>query len=234
MLGTISFHILWTSRSSFSPCPYGIVVVVFHFDSGGRKKTGYQGARCTIQRRKYGISRLSSSRDRSYILTTHNVNISWGTKGKKTTFWTVIRCLNARSLKTTGKNGSSNDNDGELVHHVKLLVMIMMISMMMMMMMMLMGRNKNNSTENAKIMMIIFKKTQKRKHQHSNKAWQPLSLHKGRPMQPWPPSKSPFSAYHWSEMLTETVADPPPPVDSPPFSEAYLGSKFFLCLDKEQ
>ena len=37
MLGTISFHILWTSRSSFSPCPYGIVVVVFHFDSGGRK-----------------------------------------------------------------------------------------------------------------------------------------------------------------------------------------------------
>ena len=37
MLGTISFHILWTSRSSFSPCPSGIVIVVFHFDSGGRK-----------------------------------------------------------------------------------------------------------------------------------------------------------------------------------------------------
>ena len=37
MLGTISFHILWTSRPSFSPCPSGVVVVVFHFDSGGRK-----------------------------------------------------------------------------------------------------------------------------------------------------------------------------------------------------
>ena len=37
MLGSSLFHILWTSRSSFSPCPYGIVVVVFHFDSGGRK-----------------------------------------------------------------------------------------------------------------------------------------------------------------------------------------------------
>ena len=28
---------MWTFRSSLSPCPYGIVVVVFHFDSGGRK-----------------------------------------------------------------------------------------------------------------------------------------------------------------------------------------------------
>ena len=37
MLGSSLFHILWTSRSSFSPCPYGIVVAVFHFDSGGRK-----------------------------------------------------------------------------------------------------------------------------------------------------------------------------------------------------
>ena len=37
MLGRSLFHILWTSRSSYSPCPYGIVVVVFHFDSGGRK-----------------------------------------------------------------------------------------------------------------------------------------------------------------------------------------------------
>ena len=37
MLGSSLFHILWTSRCSFSPCPYGIVVVVFHFDSGGRK-----------------------------------------------------------------------------------------------------------------------------------------------------------------------------------------------------
>ena len=35
MLGNSFFHILWTSRASFSPCPYGIVVVVFHFDSGG-------------------------------------------------------------------------------------------------------------------------------------------------------------------------------------------------------
>ena len=26
---------LWTFRFIFSPCPYGIVVVVFHFDSGG-------------------------------------------------------------------------------------------------------------------------------------------------------------------------------------------------------
>ena len=30
------FHILWTSRPSFSPCPYEIVAVVFHFDCGGR------------------------------------------------------------------------------------------------------------------------------------------------------------------------------------------------------
>ena len=37
MLGSTSFHILWTFKSVFSPCPYGIVVVVFHFDSGGRK-----------------------------------------------------------------------------------------------------------------------------------------------------------------------------------------------------
>ena len=37
MLGSSLFHILWAARSSFSPCPYGIVVVVFHFDSGGRK-----------------------------------------------------------------------------------------------------------------------------------------------------------------------------------------------------
>ena len=37
MRGNSLFHILWASRSSFSPCPYGIVVVVFHFDSGGRK-----------------------------------------------------------------------------------------------------------------------------------------------------------------------------------------------------
>ena len=37
MLGSTSFHILWIFRSIFSPCPYGIVVVVFHFDSGGRR-----------------------------------------------------------------------------------------------------------------------------------------------------------------------------------------------------
>ena len=37
MLGTISFHTLWTSRCSFCLCPYGIVIVVFHFNSGGRK-----------------------------------------------------------------------------------------------------------------------------------------------------------------------------------------------------
>ena len=48
MLGTISFHILWTSRSSFSPCPYGIVVVVFHFDSGGRKAKQTGGYFATV------------------------------------------------------------------------------------------------------------------------------------------------------------------------------------------
>ena len=37
MRGNSLFHILWTFRPSLSPCPYGIVVVVFHFDSGGRK-----------------------------------------------------------------------------------------------------------------------------------------------------------------------------------------------------
>ena len=31
-------HILCTSTASFSPCPYGMVVVMFHFDSGGGKK----------------------------------------------------------------------------------------------------------------------------------------------------------------------------------------------------
>ena len=49
MLGTISFHILWTSRSSFSPCPYGIVVVVFHFDSGGRKAKQIHGLVASYQ-----------------------------------------------------------------------------------------------------------------------------------------------------------------------------------------
>ena len=33
MRGSTAFHILCV----FSPCPYGIVGVVFHFDSGGRK-----------------------------------------------------------------------------------------------------------------------------------------------------------------------------------------------------
>ena len=37
MLGSISFLILWAWRSVFSPCAYGIVVVVFHFGPGGRK-----------------------------------------------------------------------------------------------------------------------------------------------------------------------------------------------------
>ena len=39
MLGSTSFHILWTFKSVFSPCPYGIVVVVLHFDSGKAKKS---------------------------------------------------------------------------------------------------------------------------------------------------------------------------------------------------
>ena len=37
MRGNSLSHILWSFRPSFSPCPSGIVVVVFHFDSGGRK-----------------------------------------------------------------------------------------------------------------------------------------------------------------------------------------------------
>ena len=37
MLGTTSFHILWSFRPAFSLHSYGIVVVVFQSDSGRRK-----------------------------------------------------------------------------------------------------------------------------------------------------------------------------------------------------
>ena len=40
MRDSCSFRSFWIFRHSFSPCPYGIVVVVFHFDSGGRKAKG--------------------------------------------------------------------------------------------------------------------------------------------------------------------------------------------------
>ena len=77
MLGTISFHILWASRFSFSPCPYGIVVVVFHFDSGGRKakvqtqNVNLQTAHHVSQHQFANSTPLPGSRDDHFV--THHV-----------------------------------------------------------------------------------------------------------------------------------------------------------------
>ena len=69
MLGSTSFHILWTFKSVFSPCPYGIVVVVFHFDLGGRKakKTSCRGGEgfpsiffCTITAKSWQLWKSSA------------------------------------------------------------------------------------------------------------------------------------------------------------------------------
>ena len=63
MRGNCVVHILWTFRSSFSPCPYRIVVVVFHFDSGGRKarsldhRAGARAARFMMSAVRFCVGR---------------------------------------------------------------------------------------------------------------------------------------------------------------------------------
>ena len=98
MCGNSFFHILWASRPSLSPCPYGIVVVVFHFDSGGRKAS---------KRARNGWDMSHENMGWNLRFCVLHLASPWGTLGTsnavQATFWKRTRWTSSNELdKQTG------------------------------------------------------------------------------------------------------------------------------------